>query len=298
MKKQAYLFLPVFTIIFLFGCQKDTTSVLTTDAPGTPNTVNIPVPPPPTDQNDSSMLMGNPSEATAVATNANNYLLREGYYSVSYNNQLGRPNWVSWHVVPTDYGSQTRLDNFRPNPNLPNTFYAVTPLSYTSSGFDKGHMCPSADRTSSYDANSSTFLMTNIVPQALNNNQQRWARLEDECRSLVQTKNELYIISGVYGEGGTGSNGLATTIDNGKVTVPSHLWKVIVVLPFGKDDLNRVTNSTRVISVLMPNENSAETDWRLFRTSVDEIERQTGHNLLSQVPSAIQTIIEAKTDSL
>ena len=295
MKKFSIYFLAIF-FITLASCKKDTTSVLTTAPIGAANALFTPLPTPPTDENDSTLLMGNPSQASA--TSDNNYLLREGYYSVSYNCQYGRPNWVSWHVTSSDYGSQARLDNFRENLNVPVGCNAITPQSYTSSGFDKGHMCPSADRTSSFNANSSTFLMTNIIPQAPNNNQQRWARLEDECRTLVQANNEVYIISGVYGEGGSGSNGFVTTLDNGRVTVPAYLWKVIVVIPFGKDDLNRVNNSTRVISVLMPNDNTASTDWKQFRTTVDDIETQTGYDILSSVPTGIQTIIESRVDTL
>ena len=57
--------------------------------------------------------------------------------------------------------------------------------------------------------------MTNMVPQAPRSNQQMWAGLEDYCRTLVGAGNELYIICGSYGRGGTGSNGYATTLDNG-----------------------------------------------------------------------------------
>jgi endonuclease G len=31
--------------------------------------------------------------------------------------------------------------------------------------------------------------------------------------------------------GGTGSAGSATTINNGNITVPSNIWKVLVILP-------------------------------------------------------------------
>jgi endonuclease G len=172
-------------------------------------------------------------------------------------------------------------------------------LSYSSSGFDRGHLCPSADRTSSIAANSSTFLMTNIIPQAPQNNQITWASLEDYCRQLVQAGNELYIIAGVYGEGGTtNSGGLTNTIDNGRVTVPSKLWKVIVVMNDGANDLSRVVNSTRVISVVMPNQDNMNADWRTYRTSVDFIENETGYNLLSKVSNTIQNLIEARIDNL
>lgn len=294
MKKTFYFFLIALTVS-LTACQKDNI-ISTTNPVGNP----IVVPPvaPPTEATDSTLVMGNPSNASVNIADIGNYLLKEGYYSVSYNRDRGIANWVSWHVVVTDFGSTPRQDNFRANTALPAGWYQVSANSYLSSGFDRGHMCPSSDRTSSVDANSSTFLMTNMIPQAPNNNQITWGNLEDYCRTLVQGGSELYIIAGAYGEGGTGANGLATTLDNGRVTVPANVWKVVVVLPNGSNDLSRVSNSTRVISVIMPNDNTINNDWRTYRTSVDFIEQETGYDILSKVSSAIQNVIEAKVDNL
>ncbi len=295
MKK--FSFLSAVAVLFLISCSKDKILVTTTDPVGP--AVIVPPVAPPTAATDSTLVMGNPSNATTNVADFSNYLLKEGYYSLSYNRDRGIANWVSWHVVSTDLGSVPRQDNFRSNPSLPVDWYHVDNLSYSSSGFDRGHMCPSSDRTSSISANSSTFLMTNMVPQAPRNNQITWAGLEDYCRTLVQAGNELYIIAGAYGEGGTTTaGGLATTIDNGRITVPANLWKVIVVLSDGSNDLNRVNNTTRVISVVMPNTDAINTDWKTYRTSVDFIEQETGYDVLSRVSTAVQNVVEARIDNL
>ena len=284
-------------LLVLSSCSKDSILVTTTDPVGNP--IIVPPVAPPTAATDSTLVMGNPSNATTNESDFGNYLLKEGYYSVSYNRDRGMSNWVSWHVVPTDLGSISRQDDFRANSNLPAGWYQVQNTSYGSSGFDRGHMCPSADRTSSIEANSSTFLMTNMIPQAPRNNQITWAGLEDYCRTLVQAGNELYIISGSYGEGGTTtSGGLATTIDNGRITVPANVWKVVVVIANGANDLSRVTSSTRVISVIMPNNDNITNDWKSYRTSVDFIEQETGYDILSKVSVATQNTIEARVDNL
>ena len=145
--------------------------------------------------------------------------------------------------------------------------------------------------------NSATFLMSNMVPQAPRNNQQTWANLENYTRTFLSTGNEVYIICGSYGKGGTGSNGFATTLDQGRVTVPARLWKVVVVLPAGDNDATRVSTSTRVIAIDTPNDNSINTDWGQYRISVDAIEAATGLDLLSAVPMAVQQVIETGVDS-
>ncbi len=135
------------------------------------------------------------------------------------------------------------------------------------------------------------------MPQAPNNNQQTWANLENYARSLVEDGNEHYIVCGSYGKGGTGSSGYATTLASGHVTVPAHCWKVLVVLPIGNNDMSRISSSTRVIAVNTPNDNSLSSNWGSYRTSVDALESATSLDLLSALPTSVQTTLEAKTDT-
>jgi endonuclease G len=239
------------------------------------------------------LVLGNPSNAdTTVATPAN-YLMIKTQYVLSYNRDKGEPNWTAWHLDNTWLGSAARQDDFRNDVTLPTGWYQVQGTSYSGSGYDRGHMCPSADRTITVADNSATFLMTNMVPQAPNNNQGPWSVLEDSCRNLISQGNELYIYSGGYGSQGT--------INSGHVNVPTYTWKVIVVLTNGSNDLSRVTTSTRVIGVWMPNSDSQisrTANWKSFRVSVDYIESQTGYDFLSNVSTSIQATIESRVDNL
>jgi endonuclease G len=250
-----------------------------------------------TGADNDNLAMGNPSGATPDPGMPNNYLLVKTQYVVGYNNSQGKPNWVSWHLDQGDRGSAGRQDNFRNDPSLPAGFYQVQGTSYQGSGFDRGHNCPSADRTSTDENNAATFFMTNMMPQAPRNNQGPWADLENYTRSFLPSY-EAYIVCGSYGKGGTGSNGYAETIDQGRVTVPNRTWKVIVLLPVGNNDLSRVgTTGTRVIAVNMPNDNGLNPDWGTFRTSVDAIEAATGYDLLSNLPVSVQATIESQVDT-
>ncbi|ALD21281.1 DNA/RNA non-specific endonuclease [Hymenobacter sp. DG25A] len=246
---------------------------------------------------DGNLALGNPSGAITDAAQYWNYLLVKPQYTLSYHRDRGTPNWVSWHLSSAWLGSAARQDDFRADNTLPAGWYQVLASSYSGSGFDRGHNCPSADRTGSISDNSATFLMSNMIPQAPRNNQQTWASLENYCRTLAGQGNELYIIMGQYGKGGTGSAGYFTTINSGRVTVPNRIWKVIVVLPNGTGDAARVSSSTRVIAVDTPNDNGLSTSWGSYRTSVDAIEQATGYNLLSAVSSTVQSTIESRIDS-
>jgi DNA/RNA endonuclease G (NUC1) len=241
------------------------------------------------------LVMGIPSPATQDTANENDYLMKKPEYALSYNKSRALPNWTSWHLDSSWRGGQSRTNTFRADPDLPAGWYQVNEFSFSGSGFDRGHMTPSADRTFNYQENAATFLMTNMVPQAPDNNQVTWEGLESYARTLL-TDNEVYIISGGWGQGGTGRNGFAATVDQGRVVVPEKTWKVLLILPIGDNDVSRVNTSTRTIGVIMPNAQGINADWHNFIVSVDEVEALTGYDFFSNVPVEIQAVIEANAD--
>ncbi|AXT49610.1 DNA/RNA non-specific endonuclease [Aquimarina sp. BL5] len=243
---------------------------------------------------DSNITFGNPSDA---GSNSDNYYLSKPDFILSYNNAKGTANWVSWHLSSAWTGNTPRCNCFKRDTSLPSSFFRATSSDYTNSGFDRGHLCPSADRNGSEDSNENTYYMTNIAPQAPDNNQRSWANFENYLRSLTLEGNEVHIITGVVGSGGTGRNGFASTIDGGNITVPDSFWKVALILPNGTNDINRVTTSTRVIAINVPNDQGISTDWTQFRTSVDSIESLTGYDLLENITNSIESVLESVIDN-
>ena len=211
---------------------------------------------------------------------------------ISYNGSRKVPNWVSWELNSSYLGSTDRQDNYRPDDTLPPALPQASLDDYSGSGFDRGHMTPSADRTLDTTANSETFFLSNMVPQAANNNRGPWERLETESREIAGTGKELFIVSGgVF-------SASSDTIGDG-VSVPDQTFKVIVVLDAVGQGPDDVTASTRVIAVMMPNSDaliSSTADWQDFRVSVDAIEAATGDDFLSDVDPAVQAAIEANVD--
>jgi len=214
------------------------------------------------------LTLGNPSGATT--SDVNNYLMVLPQYAASYNCSLGIPNWVSWQLDQSWLGSVKRTDEFKANENLPPGCYQVQPKDYLGTGYDRGHMIPSADRNRTTEDNETTFLMTNMVPQAPANNREVWRQLEEYCRGLATQGKELYIIAG--------PNGRQKTIAEGKVVVPRYTWKIVVVLDRPGE---AITEKTPVIAVKVPNtQKVADTNWTLYLVTVAELERETGLNFL------------------
>lgn len=258
---------------------------------------------------NSPLFFGNPSDALSDTNLQSNYLMQKSQYSLSYNKDLLIPNWVAWHLSSADInGPAERGDDFRPDSDLPSDWYGVkkSDYQYNKYGFDRGHVCPSADRTSTQDDNSMTFLMTNMVPQSPDNNRVIWMHFENYERKLVEQGNELYIIAGPTGKGGTSGKGtfeeIPITLKNGevlKMQVPAYTWKVLIAIPEGDDDLNRISENSTVIAINVPNKmGMGKTgDWEQFITSIDEIESQTGYDFFELLPDSIENILEEKVYS-
>lgn len=238
----------------------------------------------------NQLLLGNPTVATTNVTDSANFLMIKHQYALSYNKIKRHANWVSWELSKTWLGTVNRQDDFRPDNNLPNDWYRVVPGDYTNSGFDRGHLCPSADRTLTDTDNSATFLMTNIIPQAPRLNRESWAYLESYCRDVVKSGYKATIIAGTIGSGGLGDNGSATTVKN-QVNVPANVYKIVVFHP-ENDCIN--ANST-VLAVNFPNSNSTnDINWLNYVTTPAEIEVATGQVFFNNLPEPMRLALKSK----
>jgi len=219
------------------------------------------------------------------------YFLDQHSFVLSYSPEKRVPNWVAWQLARKHLGQVHRKDDFRADLSLPARFYRVQESDYLHSGYDRGHMCPSADRRDSAEDNSRTFLFTNIEPQLHELNAGPWEQLESYARARVQGGALLYIVAG----------GLFSapfpTIGNG-VAVPAANFKIIVVLEPGQGP-SAVDENTELLAVLMPNQHGVgEHEWTEYLTTVDAIEQASGYDFLNAVPERVQRVIEARPSAL
>lgn len=239
------------------------------------------------------MQLGNPSNATADTNNHSHYLILRPVEAMDYNDARGLPNWASWNLTTNDLGSISRSTSFFVDTNLPGNFYTVGTTAYSGSGYDRGHLCPSADRTATTNDNQMVFLMSNMMPQASDNNSGVWGNFEGYCRSLCQSSNnyELLIICGPSGFTGAKIN------TNGYVWIPQYTWKIVVVVPPGPGlAVNRITATNRVIAIKVPNTNGVSSVWQDFVTSANQIQVDTGFTFFTALPSGVASVLRSKVD--
>ena len=263
------------------------------------------------------MLLGNPSGAITSLGSVDNYLMLKPQYALSYNAHKSIPNWVSWELNKSWLGKfdrcrgGSRKDRFSIDGDLPVAISPVLPADYRGSGFDRGHMIPSGDRSNSRIDNCATFAMTNIIPQTRDINRGPWETLEKYARKLAKKGNQLYIIAGGAGTGGENAQGKKILSFAGydsalDITVPAICWKIILVLEQPGLGLKDINSQTRVIAVAMKQEmgtldnywdNKDQNGKFLYITTVREIERLTGYDFFSNLPKPLQNVLESKVDS-
>lgn len=238
----------------------------------------------PTADGNPHLIFGNPSNA---GTDPTNYLLIKRVGTYSYNDERGSANWASWRTTKADLGRSVPRSDFEADQSLPSDFTRITTFDYSRTGYDRGHLIPSADRWGDPAVNRETFVMTNIVPQEPELNQFPWEKLERQARSWARWKFDVYNVAGCYGE----QDRL-----RGKVSVPTNCWKVIVLVRRGRG-IDSVDENTRVVAVNMPNrEGIANDGWERYRVSVRSIEEKTGYDLLSNLPRDLQEVLETRIE--
>jgi endonuclease G len=243
------------------------------------------LPPPPgrTIADSIHVALGIPKDGD----DSDDYLMDKGEYVLSYNPRLEVPNWVAWRLVREDLGPAPRSVGFRADETLPRELYAVKDVDYKGSGYDRGHMCPSADRTSHAAANAATFVFTNVHPQLHELNAGPWEDLEKHERELAKSGLEVYIVAGgIFGPE-------PHRIGHG-IAVPDASFKIIVALERGHHAAD-VRGDTPTIAVVMPNQKSvANHAWTDFVKTIRFVEMATRYDFDSRVPRDVQEVIETK----
>lgn len=93
---------------------------------------------------------------------------------------------------------------------------------YARSGYDRGHMSPSADQPTEL-AQQESFSLANMVPQNPNNNRHLWEGIESATRALAKSSGPIFVI--------TGPLFIGEHIEqlHRRVLVPTHIFKLIYI---------------------------------------------------------------------
>ncbi len=209
----------------------------------------------------------------------------EGRYTLLYDTAYRQGAWVA-HVLTraqAEYrGVKREANNFTADP-VARAYkwpYAVT-SDYTRSGYDRGHLLPSADRDDTAEENTATFYLSNVSPQRPALNQRIWKYMEEEVRRMALRYDTLWIVTG-----GELKPGLDRIGKHG-VGVPDHFFKAI---------LTRDSAGFRAIAFRLPNDTVIPGTFWDYVLSVDQLEELTGYDFFHNLPDSIERVVEAQAD--
>lgn len=116
-------------------------------------------------------------------------------HALVWNDRYKVPKWTAHLILPDIMeGNLARIDTFLPDPLVKTNTALIT--SYWYSGYDRGHMVPSADMRWSQDALKATYYYTNVAPQKPEMNRGTWADLEDWMRRYVHySGHRVYVVT-------------------------------------------------------------------------------------------------------
>lgn len=212
-------------------------------------------------------------------------------YAYAYDKRYFHSKWVAFR-----FDSDTRPRtvarkpyHIRPqyprDPKLPAAYALYDDISFN--GYDHGHLCASADRLYSREANDQTFYLSNMSPQIGNFNQSYWTAFENKVQALgrdASFADTLYVV-----KGGTLNNpdGFLRYVANNKVPVPSHYFMAVL----------KIKNGVRTaIGFLIEHKNygvsGTDSHLRQHAVTIRDLEKTTGIDFFHNLPDLVENAVE------
>lgn len=155
-----------------------------------------------------------------LSLGAQTITLRTPQFLSVYDMQTLCPQQVSWVLHRSDIGRNKREPSWKFTNTLLGPMAMATHADFIKSGYDRGHMCPAADRSHDPRAMRATFELVNVAPQAPRLNRGAWKRTEAFCRANALLYDSVQVLAlPVYLDRDT------THIGTSRIAVPHAFFK-------------------------------------------------------------------------
>lgn len=202
-----------------------------------------------------------------------------------------KSNNVSRYSASND-GSLSSTCQYPNDFDLPEK-YRLTIDPYKYSGYDHGHICPSADRLSSRESNYQTFYITNMQPQYNKFNAGIWADMEAQVRQWANLFDTLYVCKG--GTIDDDKNILEyvcqeshqkTRVNENHVPVPRYFFMAVV---------GRKGDTFKGTAFWIDQKNYTNESLRSYVFTIGELQEKTGIDFFHNLPDDIENEVENVT---
>ena len=200
-------------------------------------------------------------------------------YTISFNPAYHIADWVAYELTAEETVPKVKRNNhFVPDPML--TSCSISNGDYKNSGYDRGHLAPSADMCYSYETMAESFYLSNMSPQVPAFNRGIWEKLEEQVRKWANYYQTVYVVTGTILTKGL------PTIGYDQITIPAYFYKVI---------LDYKDPNIKGIGFIIPNQGSQE-PLQHYVVTIDSVEKVTGIDFFYQFPKDQQRIFESTVD--
>lgn len=168
--------------------------------------------------------------------------------------------------------------------------FAEDPYKY--SGYDHGHICPSADRQRATECNYQTFYITNMQPQYNKFNAGLWEKMEEDVRNWANQSDTLYVCKG--GTIDKKSNILeyvsrnshqSSQVNDSHIPVPKYFFMAV---------LSRKGSQWQAMGYWVEHVNAdrSNDNRKSYAVSIDVLEGLTGIDFFCNLPDDIENKVE------
>ncbi len=225
-------------------------------------------------------------------------------YAIEYDRQKRTQRWTCWQWYRGNSGTSWNRNNwdyatdnewamrnlrtygwgdpFQPDPDLAPK-YRTELEEYNSIPFQRGHICASADRLNSKEANEQTFYLSNIMPQTRALNEGIWSDMEAKVRSWNNDsfRKVLYIV-----KGGTidDANIQSRTITG--MIVPKYFYMAVLC------EDNKGQYKAMAFWVEHTSQNKKGDALGKYVINIRQLEQQTGIDFFCNLPDDIEQRVE------
>ena len=262
------------------------------------------------DDNQSTNANANPTNQHAeygrlefprLANTANNIVLihktanGELNYSVEWDTKKKSQRWSCYQMYKSIM--QKNTERYYGNPQYPqdpllSAQYRWASDPFYGTGYDHGHICPSADRLNSTEQNKQTFYLTNMQPQRNGFNAKVWANMETKVRDWAKTNNYTFCDTMYVCKGGTidNSSQILTTLNSGLI-VPKYFFMAILICK--KQASGNMKYDAMAFWIEHKDSNDNDQALSKYVITIDELEKRTGIDFFCNLPDNIERSVES-----
>jgi endonuclease G len=210
-------------------------------------------------------------------------IVKHSAYTLKYNEKYEGADWVAYKLDKSYLLTNTpakRNNAFKADPLVPTK--SADSQDYSKSGYDRGHLCPSADFKADQKLMDETFYMSNMTPMRHPFNAGIWEDLENHERKWTIENQEIYVVTGpVLKDEPSEFIGRKN-----RVAVAKRFYKII--LDYKEPEL-------KMVAFVIPHDASPG-DISVYAMTVRDAERITGFDFFSSLPKDVQDKLETALD--